>query len=119
MGASRSRAETRSKSIGPLLGRLTCDGEHHANNPVVIRGLQKARDAADGSPERAPREGGHAYDTFTSHVYNRPASAIRDLIELTPARGQASLYRGSFLSNTRSAGLSMTRPWRMRYNPAS
>ena len=44
------------------------DGEYHATNPVVVRGLQKAQDA-------------EAYATFTSHVYNRPASAVRDLLE--------------------------------------
>jgi glutamate synthase (ferredoxin) len=46
------------------------DGEYHATNPVVVRGLQKAKDA-------------EAYATFTSHVYNRPASAVRDLLEFT------------------------------------
>jgi glutamate synthase (ferredoxin) len=50
------------------------DGEYHATNPVVVRGLQKARD-----------EGAPAYETFKSHVYGRPAAAIRDLLEFAPA----------------------------------
>ncbi|MFI5178026.1 MAG: glutamate synthase large subunit, partial [Vicinamibacterales bacterium] len=49
------------------------DGEYHATNPLVVRGLQRARD-----------EGPHAYETFTSHVYGRPPSAIRDLLEFAP-----------------------------------
>ena len=51
------------------------DGEYHATNPMVVRGLQKARD--EGTP---------AYATFKSHVYNRPPSAVRDLLEFAPAR---------------------------------
>jgi glutamate synthase (ferredoxin) len=55
-------------------------GEYHATNPVIVRGLQKARDEAL-TPTGAP-----AYETFKSHVYGRPAQAIRDLIELAPAQ---------------------------------
>src|SRR6185436_15828263 len=44
------------------------DGEYHATNPVVVRGLQKARDAALGTAsdrsDTAP-----AYETFKSHVH--------------------------------------------------
>jgi len=49
----------------PGLHGFRRDGEYHATNPVVVRGLQQSRDeAAQGS--------GHAYETFTSHVYGRP-----------------------------------------------
>jgi glutamate synthase (ferredoxin) len=61
------------------------DGEYHATNPVVVRGLQKARDAALGTAsdrsDTAP-----AYETFKSHVHGRPPSAVRDLLELVPGR---------------------------------
>jgi glutamate synthase domain-containing protein 2/glutamate synthase domain-containing protein 3 len=56
-------------------------GEYHATNPVVVRGLQKSRDeamAVTGAP---------AYETFKSHVYGRPAQAVRDLLEITPTEG--------------------------------
>jgi glutamate synthase (ferredoxin) len=62
-------------------------GEYHATNPVVVRGLQKSRDeAAHGAAlvHTLAAEGAAAYETFTSHVYGRPASAIRDLLELAP-----------------------------------
>ncbi len=58
----------------PGLHRFRRDGEYHATNPLVVRGLQKSGDEAP------------AYDTFTSHVYGRPAQAIRDLMELTPSQ---------------------------------
>ncbi|HEX7136354.1 MAG TPA: glutamate synthase-related protein, partial [Vicinamibacterales bacterium] len=51
------------------------DGEYHATNPLVVRGLQKARDGSNT----------HAYATFTSHVYNRPAAAVRDLLDFAEA----------------------------------
>src|SRR5262249_55478921 len=51
-------------------------------NPVVVRGLQKARDEAIA----ATRDAVPAYETFKSHVHNRPASAVRDLLELAPGR---------------------------------
>src|SRR5205814_6100540 len=41
------------------------DGEYHATNPIVVRGLQKARDAALSG---ADVESGTAYATFKSHV---------------------------------------------------
>jgi glutamate synthase domain-containing protein 2/glutamate synthase domain-containing protein 1/glutamate synthase domain-containing protein 3 len=56
-------------------------GEYHATNPLVVRGLQKSRDEAM-APTGAP-----AYETFKSHVYGRPAQAVRDLIEITPPEG--------------------------------
>ena len=45
-----------------------------------------ARDAATGlsTARRLMSEGGAAYDTFKSHVYGRPAAAVRDLMELAP-----------------------------------
>jgi glutamate synthase domain-containing protein 2/glutamate synthase domain-containing protein 1/glutamate synthase domain-containing protein 3 len=54
------------------------DGEYHATNPVVVRGLQKAKDA-------------EAYATFTSHVYGRPASAVRDLLDVTADAKRAAI----------------------------
>ena len=67
----------------PGLHGFRRDGEYHATNPLVVRGLQKARDEAltPTTPAGAP-----AYETFKSHVYGRPAQAIRDLIELAPPR---------------------------------
>jgi glutamate synthase domain-containing protein 2/glutamate synthase domain-containing protein 1/glutamate synthase domain-containing protein 3 len=63
----------------PGLHGFRRDGEYHATNPVIVRGLQKSRD------EALTQTGGPAYQTFTSHVYGRPAQAIRDLLELAPA----------------------------------
>jgi glutamate synthase domain-containing protein 2/glutamate synthase domain-containing protein 1/glutamate synthase domain-containing protein 3 len=63
------------------------DGEYHATNPLVVRGLQKARDAVVESDSRSAEalrsvpDANHAYATFTSHVYNRPAAAVRDLLD--------------------------------------
>ena len=78
----------------PGLHGFRRDGEYHATNPLVVRGLQKARDevvhaaslqiAAAKESAAAPGTA-HAYETFKSHVYGRPAAAIRDLLELTPA----------------------------------
>src|SRR5581483_3014016 len=51
------------------------DGEYHAANPLVVRGLQKARDEAAGGP---------AYETFKAHVHQRPPTAVRDLLEFAP-----------------------------------
>jgi glutamate synthase domain-containing protein 2/glutamate synthase domain-containing protein 1/glutamate synthase domain-containing protein 3 len=67
---ARAFAASPSNLEYPGLHGYRRDGEYHATNPVVVRGLQKARDVAD------------TYATFTSHVYNRPASAVRDLVEL-------------------------------------
>jgi glutamate synthase (ferredoxin) len=57
------------------------DGEYHATNPLVVRSLQRARDD-DGSG----LDEGRDYARFTSHVYGRPAAAIRDLLDFAPAR---------------------------------
>jgi glutamate synthase (ferredoxin) len=67
----------------PGLHGFRRDGEYHATNPVIVRGLQTAR------TEALTVTGGPAYETFKSHVYNRPASAIRDLLELVPAAPDA------------------------------
>jgi glutamate synthase (ferredoxin) len=53
------------------------DGEYHATNPLVVRGLQKARDEATAGP---------AYHTFKAHVHNRPPTAVRDLLEFVLRR---------------------------------
>src|SRR4051812_6497706 len=71
----------------PGLHGFRRDGEYHATNPVIVRGLQKSRDEAVVQLEAAAP--GTAYETFKSHVYGRPAAAVRDLMELTPARGAA------------------------------
>jgi glutamate synthase domain-containing protein 2/glutamate synthase domain-containing protein 1/glutamate synthase domain-containing protein 3 len=52
-------------------------GEYHATNPLVVRGLQKARDDQ------------HHYEVFKSHVHGRPAAAVRDLLDFAPARAIA------------------------------
>jgi glutamate synthase domain-containing protein 2/glutamate synthase domain-containing protein 3 len=62
----------------PGLHTFRRDGEYHGNNPVVVRGLQRARDDAGNGDSSA-------YQTFTSHVYGRPPSAVRDLLEFVPA----------------------------------
>jgi glutamate synthase domain-containing protein 2/glutamate synthase domain-containing protein 3 len=74
----RAFAGTQPVAEYPGLHSYRRDGEYHATNPVIVRGLQKARD-----------EGAPAYETFKSHVYNRPPSAIRDLLELTPPASAA------------------------------
>ena len=68
----------------PGLHGFRRDGEYHATNPVIVRGLQKARDEALALAQT----GGPAYETFKSHVYGRPAPAIRDLLELAPGRSR-------------------------------
>jgi glutamate synthase domain-containing protein 2/glutamate synthase domain-containing protein 1/glutamate synthase domain-containing protein 3 len=55
------------------------DGEYHATNPLVVRGLQKTREE-----EREGFSQADSYATFTSHVYTRPPSAVRDLLEFAP-----------------------------------
>jgi glutamate synthase domain-containing protein 2/glutamate synthase domain-containing protein 1 len=69
----RAFGEAAPVSEYPGLHSYRRDGEYHATNPVIVRGLQKARD-----------QGVPAYETFKSHVYNRPPSAIRDLLEFAP-----------------------------------
>jgi glutamate synthase domain-containing protein 2/glutamate synthase domain-containing protein 1/glutamate synthase domain-containing protein 3 len=62
------------------------DGEYHATNPLVVKTLQKSRNAANepDSPQPIGEGGPHAYDTFKSHVYGRPPAAVRDLLEFVP-----------------------------------
>jgi len=55
------------------------DGEYHATNPVVVRGLQK-------SVVQTP-----AYDVFKSHVHNRPPTSVRDLLEFVPVKTKVRL----------------------------
>jgi glutamate synthase (ferredoxin) len=74
------------------------DGEYHSTNPLIVRGLQRAREEAVVCGAEVRRGAvPPAYDLFTSHVYGRPAAAIRDLIEFAPARAIA-------LSEVESAG---------------
>ena len=77
----------------PGLHGFRRDGEYHATNPVIVRGLQKSRDeAVHGAAlvhSALTHTGAPAYETFKSHVYNRPAAAIRDLVELAPGAGAA------------------------------
>ncbi len=54
--------------------RFRRDAEYHAYNPLIIRALQKA--ALSGNKED--------YQQFTSLVYHRPATALRDLLTFTP-----------------------------------
>ena len=54
--------------------RFRRDAEYHAYNPLIVRALQKA--ALSGSREE--------YQQFTSLVYNRPATALRDLLAFVP-----------------------------------
>ncbi len=77
---ARAFAETPPIAEYPGLHGYRRDGEYHAANPLVVRGLQTARDEAM-TPTGAP-----AYETFTSHVYGRPAQAVRDLIAIAPVR---------------------------------
>ena len=55
------------------------DGEYHATNPVVVRGLQK-------SVAQTP-----AYDVFKSHVHNRPPTSVRDLLQFVPVKTEVGL----------------------------
>jgi glutamate synthase domain-containing protein 2/glutamate synthase domain-containing protein 3 len=75
----RAFAETAPAAEYPGLHGFRRGGEYHATNPVIVRGLQKARD------EALTHTGGPAYETFKSHVYGRPPQAIRDLLELAPS----------------------------------
>lgn len=54
--------------------RFRRDAEYHAFNPLVVRALQKA--ALSGSMED--------YRQFTSLVYQRPSTALRDLLTFAP-----------------------------------
>ncbi len=54
--------------------RFRRDAEYHAYNPFIVRALQKA--ALSGNRDD--------YQEFTSLVYNRPATALRDLLTFVP-----------------------------------
>ena len=54
--------------------RFRRDAEYHAYNPFIIRALQKA--ALSGNRDD--------YQQFTGLVYNRPATALRDLLTFVP-----------------------------------
>ncbi len=54
--------------------RFRRDAEYHAFNPLIVRALQKA--AQSGSNED--------YRQFTSMVYKRPPTALRDLLTFVP-----------------------------------
>ena len=68
----------------PGLHGFRRDGEYHATNPLVVRGLQKARNEALAL-SRPPDSGAPAYDTFKAHVYGRPASPPRSR-RIVPSR---------------------------------
>ena len=78
----RAFAEAAPAAEYPGLHGFRRDGEYHATNPVIVRGLQKARTEALMTPVAMTETGGPAYETFKSHVYGRPAQAVRDLLEL-------------------------------------
>ncbi|GAC1398393.1 MAG: glutamate synthase large subunit [Ktedonobacteraceae bacterium] len=54
--------------------RFRRDAEYHAYNPLIVRALQKA--ALSGSRDD--------YRQFASLVYNRPATALRDMLTFVP-----------------------------------
>jgi glutamate synthase domain-containing protein 2/glutamate synthase domain-containing protein 1/glutamate synthase domain-containing protein 3 len=54
--------------------RFRRDAEYHAYNPLIVRALQKA--ARSGSVED--------YRQFTAMVYNRPSTALHDLLSFVP-----------------------------------
>ena len=78
---ARAFAEEPPQADYPGLHGFRRGGEYHATNPLVVRGLQKSRD------EAMTVTGAPAYETFKSHVYGRPAQAVRDLLEIAPAEG--------------------------------
>ena len=54
--------------------RFRRDGEYHAYNPLIIRAMQKAAQSGDNND----------YREFTTLVYQRPPTAIRDLLTFVP-----------------------------------
>ncbi|GCE25617.1 glutamate synthase [Dictyobacter alpinus] len=56
--------------------RFRRDAEYHAFNPLIVRALQKA--AQSGTKED--------YQQFTSLVYQRPATVLRDLLSFAPSQ---------------------------------
>src|SRR5205823_13150599 len=72
--ASTGTRERRQKLADIGNYRFRRDGEYHAYNPLLVRALQKA--AQSGNVED--------YHCFTELVYQRPATALRDLFTFVP-----------------------------------
>jgi len=72
-GASDAHGPKR-KLLDPGRYRFRRDGEYHAYNPLIVRALQKA--AQSGSMED--------YRQFSSLVYSRPPTSLRDLFTFAP-----------------------------------
>jgi glutamate synthase domain-containing protein 2/glutamate synthase domain-containing protein 1/glutamate synthase domain-containing protein 3 len=73
--------ERRSGSLRPRLAdrgyvRFRRDGEYHAANPQVVKALQQAVGTGEQSD----------YQRYTSLVFGRPATAIRDLLAFRPGK---------------------------------
>ncbi|HEY7355609.1 MAG TPA: glutamate synthase-related protein, partial [Ktedonobacterales bacterium] len=73
--------ERRSGSLRPRLAdrgyvRFRRDGEYHAANPQVVKALQKAIETGEQSD----------YQRYTSLIFGRPATAIRDLLAFRPGQ---------------------------------
>ncbi|HEY7358017.1 MAG TPA: glutamate synthase-related protein, partial [Ktedonobacterales bacterium] len=56
--------------------RFRRDGEYHAANPQVVKALQKAVETGEQSD----------YQRYTSLVFGRPATSIRDLLAFRPGQ---------------------------------
>jgi Glutamate synthase domain 2 len=67
-------ANRRRKLVDQGRLRFRRDAEYHAFNPLIVRALQKA--ARSGSQED--------YQQFTDLVYQRPATALRDMLTFVP-----------------------------------
>ncbi len=73
--------ERRSGSLRPRLVdrgyvRFRRDGEYHSANPQIVKALQQAVDSGAQSD----------YQRYTSLVFGRPATAIRDLLTFRPGQ---------------------------------
>jgi glutamate synthase domain-containing protein 2/glutamate synthase domain-containing protein 1/glutamate synthase domain-containing protein 3 len=74
-GMDISEASTKRRKLNDVgRYRFRRDAEYHAFNPLIIRALQKA--AQTGSSDD--------YHQFTSMVYKRPPTALRDLLAFVP-----------------------------------
>ena len=71
-GAAASNKRRKLNDIGTY--RFRRDAEYHAFNPLIIRALQKAAQSGD-------RED---YQAYTTMVYQRPPTALRDLLSFVP-----------------------------------
>ncbi len=72
--SGQRRTLVRKHLTDPGRVRFRRDGEYHAYNPLIIRALQKA--AHSGRMED--------YRQFVSLVYNRPPTALHDLLSFAP-----------------------------------